>query len=87
MTLLVLSGCSHTSVTHRELRGVPVLQIDCSGLTSSWEKCYAKVRQTCGAKGYQVLGKTDDIKEEPGDGFLGWSPGVASRTMFAKCKA
>jgi len=81
------SACSTTSVVKREYKGAQALQINCSGLGSSWDKCYAKAQRSCRANGYRVLAKTSDVKEDPEDGFLGWNPGMASRTMFVRCNA
>lgn len=81
------SGCSATSVVKRDYRGMQALQINCSGLGSSWGKCYDKAHQSCRSAGYKVLAKTSDIKEDPEDGFLGWNPGMASRTMFVRCNS
>lgn len=81
------SACSTTSVVKRDYRGVEALQINCSGLGSSWDECYAKAEQSCRSAGYKVLAKTSDVEEEPEDGFMGWNPGMASRTMFVRCNA
>lgn len=81
------SACSSTSVVKRDYRGMQALQINCSGLGSSWGKCYDKAQHACRSAGYKVLAKTSDIKEEPEDGFLGWNPGMASRTLFVRCNS
>lgn len=83
--LMALAGCASDSVVSRDLGGAKGLQLNCSGLTSSWEKCYSKAERSCGTKGYRVLAKTSDVKEDPEDGFMGWSPGSTSRTMIVRC--
>lgn len=83
----VTAGCSTTSVTKRQYHGAEALQINCSGIGSSWDKCYAKAQRSCRSTGYRVLAKTSDVKEDPDDSFMGWSPGLASRTMFVRCNA
>jgi len=85
-TLLVLSGCAATMTTHK-VKGVATLHINCSGLTSSWDKCYEKAALTCGARGYSVLSKSTDLKDDTPDYPFGINPaGFSSRSLVLRCK-
>lgn len=86
LTLLALAGCAATSnhIKHPK-RGI---HINCSGLTSSWDKCYETAASSCDAiKGYQVIAKSGDAVEDPGDYPFGLNPaGYTSRSMIIICK-
>jgi hypothetical protein len=63
------------------------LHINCSGLSSSWDKCYASAANSCAPKGYKVIAKSGDVVEEPGDYPFGLNPaGYTSRSMIVICK-
>ncbi|WAH60316.1 hypothetical protein LZ023_12635 [Pseudomonas silvicola] len=84
--LMVLSGCAATMSSH-EVKGVATLHINCSGITSSWDKCYEKAEQACGARGYSVLAKSTDLTDDTPDYPFGINPaGVSSRSLVVKCK-
>ena len=80
-----LTACTTTTDASRDLHGAQGLQLNCSGLTSSWNKCYTKAEKACRSSGYRVIAKTSDVKEDPEDGFLGWNPGLTSRTLIVRC--
>ena len=86
LAVLAVTGCAATSepaVKHGK-RG---LHINCSGLSSSWNKCYAEADKACGTKGYRVIAKSGDTAEEPGDYPFGLNPaGYTSRSMIVICK-
>ncbi|WP_191486670.1 hypothetical protein [Pseudomonas sp. FEN] len=84
LTVLAVAGCAATSKpTKYGKRGV---HINCSGLTSSWEKCYTKAADSCGDRGYRVLAKSGDAVEGPGDYPFGLNPaGYTSRSMIIIC--
>ena len=84
--LLALAGCAATGKNiHKDKRGV---HINCSGLTSSWDKCYEMAASSCDAvKGYKVIAKSGDAAEDPGDYPFGLNPaGYTSRSMIILCK-
>lgn len=63
------------------------LHINCSGLSSSWDKCYTSAANSCAPKGYKVIAKSGDAVEEPGDYPFGLNPaGYTSRSMIVICK-
>lgn len=86
LALLTIAGCAATSSTQVKY-GKRGLHINCSGLSSSWEKCNAKAASSCGAAGYKVLAKSGDAVEDPGDYPFGLNPaGYTSRSMIVVCK-
>lgn len=84
--LMVMSGCAASVSTH-EVKGVATLHINCSGLTSSWEKCYQKAEEACGKPGYSVLGKSNDLADDTPDYPFGINPaGLSSRSLVVRCR-
>ncbi|QKZ06187.1 hypothetical protein [Pseudomonas eucalypticola] len=83
---VALSGCAASMSSH-EIRGVATLHINCSGITSSWDKCYERAEQACGSSGYNVLAKTTDLTDDTPDYPFGINPaGLSSRSLVVKCK-
>lgn len=86
LAVLAIAGCAATAKTEVK-RGKKGLHINCSGLSSSWEKCYTRATNSCGPKGYKVIAKSGDGTEEPGDYPFGLNPaGYTSRSMIVICK-
>jgi hypothetical protein len=86
LVVLAITGCAATSRTEVK-RGKKGLHINCSGLSSSWDKCYDSAANSCGANGYKVLAKSGDAVEDPGDYPFGLNPaGYTSRSMIVICK-
>ena len=86
LAVLALTGCAATSETSVK-HGNRGMHINCSGLSSSWNKCYAEAEKSCGKKGYRVIAKSGDSAEEPGDYPFGLNPaGYTSRSMIVLCK-
>ena len=85
MAVLALAGCATGAKTHA-VRGVSGIEIDCSGLGSSWERCQKRAAKECKGAGYKVLARSDDAKEEE-EFFFGFKPaGLVTRTMLVICK-
>ncbi|MDB6050311.1 MAG: lipoprotein [Pseudomonas sp.] len=85
LAALALVSCAATSknIKHSK-RGI---HINCSGLTSSWEKCYEMAATTCDTNGYRIIAKSGDVVEDPGDYPFGLNPaGFTSRSMIVLCK-
>ncbi|MDE1164241.1 MAG: hypothetical protein PW845_02380 [Pseudomonas sp.] len=84
---VILSGCAAT-VSKHTIRGVQNLHINCSGLTSSWGKCYEKAQQKCGAAGYNVVTQSSKYKDTETDQYpFGFNPaGFSSRSLIVICK-
>ncbi|UVJ45796.1 hypothetical protein NVV94_09740 [Pseudomonas sp. LS1212] len=86
LAILAIAGCAATSKTEVK-HGKKGLHINCSGLSSSWNKCYTKAANSCGDKGYKVVAKSGDGVEDPGDYPFGLNPaGYTSRSMIVICK-
>ncbi|KQZ78385.1 MULTISPECIES: hypothetical protein [unclassified Pseudomonas] len=86
IAVLAIAGCSATSKTQVK-HGRKGLHINCSGLSSSWDQCYASATNSCAPKGYKVIAKSGDAVEEPGDYPFGLNPaGYTSRSMIVICK-
>ncbi|EPL07961.1 hypothetical protein JFV28_00010 [Pseudomonas sp. TH05] len=86
LAVLAIAGCAATAKTEVK-RGKKGLHINCSGLSSSWDKCYTRATDSCGPKGYRVIAKSGDGTEEPGDYPFGLNPaGYTSRSMIVICK-
>lgn len=85
MVVLMLGGCGTNAKTH-VVRGVSGMEIDCSGLGSGWEKCRKRANKECKARGYKVVARSDDAKDEDG-GLFGFNPaGYLTRTMLVVCR-
>ena len=86
LAALALAGCAATSETTVK-HGKRGMHINCSGLSASWDKCYAEAARSCGEKGFRTLAKSGDSAEEPGDYPFGLNPaGYTSRSLIIICK-
>ncbi|MFU2330086.1 hypothetical protein [Pseudomonas sp. NFX98] len=86
IAILAVAGCAATTKTQTK-HGKRGLHINCSGLSSSWDQCYASAANSCNPKGYKVIAKSGDAVEEPGDYPFGLNPaGYTSRSMIVICK-
>lgn len=85
VAILALCGCAATSES--EVRqGKKGLNISCSGLTSSWNKCYKRAEKACG-DGYKVLARSGQEGEDASEYPFGINPaGYTSRSMIVLCK-
>jgi len=86
LAVIAIAGCAATAQTEVK-RGKKGLHINCSGLSSSWEKCNTKAASACSPRGYRVVARSGDTDEEPGDYLFGINPaGYTSRSMIVICK-
>jgi hypothetical protein len=86
LAVLAIAGCAATAKTEVK-RGKKGLHINCSGLSSSWDKCDSKAAASCGSRGYKVIARAGDDDSEPGDYLFGINPaGYTSRSMIVICK-
>ncbi|WP_030137823.1 hypothetical protein [Pseudomonas fluorescens] len=86
IAVLAIAGCAATSKTEIK-RGKKGLDINCSGLTSSWDQWAATAANSWAPKNYKGIGKSGDAVEEPGDYPFGLNPaGYTSRSMIVICK-
>lgn len=85
MAVLGLVGCAATSKPIKQ--GKRGIHINCSGLSSSWEKCYTLAASACESRRFKVIAKSGDAVEEPGDYPFGLNPaGYTSRSMIIVCR-
>ncbi|WP_130929863.1 hypothetical protein [Pseudomonas sp. Sample_20] len=83
--VLALAGCTTSAKTHA-VRGVSGIEVDCSGLGSGWEECQKRAAKECKGKGYKVITRSDDAKDEDEYPF-GFNPaGFVTRTMLVMCR-
>lgn len=86
LAILAIAGCAATSQT-KVKHGKRGLHINCSGLSSSWKKCYEEAAKSCGSNRFKVIAKSGDAVEDPGDYPFGLNPaGYTSRSMIVICK-
>lgn len=85
LALAAVAGCAATSAPVKKTkRGI---HINCSGLSSSWDKCYEQATNVCESTEYRVIAKSGDAVEDPGDYPFGINPaGYTSRSMIIICK-
>lgn len=86
LAILALAGCAANTKIEVK-RGKKGLHIDCSGLSSSWEKCFSSAASACNPKDYKVIARSGAAKSEPGDYLFGINPaGYTSRSMIVICR-
>ena len=89
VTLTLIAGCATTAKTYKK-KGRMGLNINCSGLTSSWQYCEDLAASSCGAKGYKVIAKSGEgqsDEDDPTNFAFGLNPaGFSSRTMIVLCR-
>ncbi|MER2297911.1 MULTISPECIES: hypothetical protein [Pseudomonas] len=86
LAVLAIAGCAATAKTEVR-KGKKGVHINCSGLSSSWDKCYSKAAASCSSRGYKVVARSGDADEEAGDYLFGINPaGYTSRSMIVICK-
>jgi hypothetical protein len=83
---IFLAGCTTAKVT-RGPDGREAHSINCSGTANSWNACYEKAGELCGARGYDVVDKTGDTGSTFNAG-AGWATGTsfATRTLLVSCR-
>jgi hypothetical protein len=85
LPLLIVAGCAATSTPIKQSKHG--IHVNCSGLSSSWDKCYEMATSSCASKRYRIIAKSGDAAEEPGDYPFGLNPaGYTSRSMIIVCK-
>jgi len=86
LAVLTLAGCSANSAKAHVTRVGSGIEIDCSGLGNKWEKCEARAMRECKARGYKVIARSSEAKDDAEDYPFGWNPaGALTRTMLVIC--
>lgn len=86
LVLVLLAGCASASPTYLPSGGKGY-SLDCSGSARSWNMCYEKAGELCGARGYQVVGGGSEqgmIVAGNANGVFGSS--VMNRSMLVQCQ-
>jgi hypothetical protein len=85
MAVLALAGCATGAKTHA-VRGVSGIEIDCSGVGSSWSRCYERASRECKGVTYKVLAKSSDAEDDSEGYPFGWNPaGYVTRILLIGC--
>lgn len=85
LAMLSIASCAATSKPVKQ--GKRGIHINCSGLSSSWDKCYTLASNACESKRYKVIAKSGEAVEDPGDYPFGLNPaGYTSRSMIIVCR-
>jgi hypothetical protein len=73
----LLAGCAAGATTTRLADGAEGIVLSCSGALRSWATCLERAGELCGARGYEVL----DRHEE-----LGLIASDTTRVMVLRCR-
>lgn len=65
IAMLFFVGCTINTKT-RVKHGSTRIQIDCSWLGSSWDRCYQRAKRECKVQGYMVITKSSDVVDGEG---------------------
>ncbi|WP_024679110.1 hypothetical protein [Pseudomonas syringae] len=85
LAIFAVAGCAATSKPVKQ--GKRGIHINCSGLSSSWAKCYELATNACTSRTFKIIAKSGDATEEPEDYPFGLNPaGYTSRSMIIVCK-
>jgi hypothetical protein len=92
MLALLLAGCAPVAQSVYTSDGRQGVSLNCTfdqerlG-AGNWGICYAKAGELCGAAGYDVLQKSDDVSTHSSWGMYGGSADtINQRTMVIACK-
>jgi|ERR1017187_2817522 hypothetical protein len=89
-TCLAAVGCA-TSRQSFAPDGRQAYTLNCSGLARGWDKCFSAAGNICGARGYDVLDRSDESASMATVGgnrssFGGSSVKTNERSMLVACK-
>jgi hypothetical protein len=90
MSLLALTACASERTTYAP-DGRKAYTLNCSGLARGWDKCFAAAGNICGAKGYDMIDRSDEAAAmgtaAGGGGSFGASYARTNeRSMVIACK-
>lgn len=84
---LPLTGC----ISSKQLigpSGQPAYAISCNGGPNSWNDCFERAGEICGAKGYELLERNGEVVSAIGGSANGFAGGTGlRRSMMVACKA
>jgi hypothetical protein len=87
---LLASGCATERQSYAP-DGRKAYSLNCSGLARGWDKCFSAAGNICGAKGYDVLDRSDESAAMGTAAGNGNSYGASyaktnERSMLVACK-
>lgn len=83
---VVTMGCATQNETFLP-DGAKGYNVDCSGGSLNWGKCYEKAGEICGARGYEIIAGGAESGGVVTGGQFGLFGGTTmSRNMLIKCK-
>jgi hypothetical protein len=83
---ILLTGCASSSPTYTA-SGKQGHSINCSGTARNWGHCLEKAGEICGARGYDVLDRSDQRGAVVGANSQGlFATSTFNRTMVIACK-
>jgi len=86
VVLLLLGGCASASQTYTP-SGKLGHSINCSGGALSWGQCFEKAGEICGARGYDVIDRSDQQGSNLVANRYGLYGGtLMNRSMLIACK-
>jgi hypothetical protein len=90
LPLLLLGACATTHQSYAP-DGRKAYTLNCSGLARGWDKCFAAAGNICGARGYDVIDRSDEAAAMGMAGGNGGSYGASyartnERSMVIACK-
>jgi hypothetical protein len=88
--LLILAACATERTTYAP-DGRKAYTLNCSGIARGWDKCFAAAGNICGAKGYDVIDRSDEPAAVGAASGSGGSYSAAygrtsERSMVIACK-
>lgn len=86
----LLAGCATTHQSYGP-DGRKAYTLNCSGLARGWDKCFSAAGDICGAKGYDVVDRSDEEAAMGAAGGNNRSFGASyartnERSMVVECK-
>jgi hypothetical protein len=87
---LAAGGCATTRQSYAP-DGRPAYTLNCSGLARGWDKCFSAAGNICGARGYDVLDRSDEsaamgTAAGSGRSYGGSFAKTNERSMLIACK-
>jgi hypothetical protein len=86
LCFLLVSGCATVNKTYTS-NGDEAYSLNCSGTARGWDKCFTAAGNLCGAKGYNILDRSDESMVAAGGSENSFfATKTNERTMLISCK-
>jgi len=78
----VVAGCAQDVIPEPtpSANDKSAIELDCSGLLQGWNQCLLTASNTCGSRGYTILGRSDQNPAQPDQGAF-------TRSMLIRCNS